>query len=68
MSRKIQLSIPTMKCGHCIATIQSTLDAVAGIHSVSIDLENKTAIVDAEKPAEDIINIIHTAGYEAEQT
>lgn len=68
MSRQFQLSIPSMKCGHCAATIETALNDVECIHSVSIDLETKTARIDADSNINDIIAIIRSTGYEAEAT
>lgn len=68
MSRQIQLSIPTMKCSHCAATIKTALDDAEHINSVSIDLESKTALINTHTDTTYIVAIIHSVGHDAEIT
>lgn len=41
----ITLSVPAMTCGHCKAAIESSLGAVDGVASVSVDLDTKAVVV-----------------------
>ena len=39
------LTIPDMSCGHCVATVQTALEGVAGVESAEVSLETRVARV-----------------------
>jgi copper chaperone len=59
-------SVPGMSCGHCKAAVTEELSAVAGVESVSVDLETKLVTVSGE-PLDDaaLRAAIVEAGYDA---
>jgi copper chaperone len=65
MSTTITYSVPDISCGHCRAAITSEVSTVAGVESVSVDLDAKTVTVTAEPLDEAaIVAAIDEAGYE----
>ena len=42
------IRIEGMSCGHCSARVEKALRAIAGVRDVKMDLEAKTAAVEAE--------------------
>jgi len=69
MSKEIRLSIPTMKCNGCVAAIEKAIQAAVsdeiGIDRVKVDLETKTASVEAEVLASVLIDVLESAGFDA---
>lgn len=55
-----------MSCGHCTARVQKALEAVEGVTSVEMSLEEKSAVVvlDREVPEEALKEAVTEAGYE----
>lgn len=55
-----------MSCGHCTARVQKALEAVEGVASVEMSLEEKSAVValDREVPEEALKEAVTEAGYE----
>ncbi|MDH3275329.1 MAG: heavy-metal-associated domain-containing protein [Gammaproteobacteria bacterium] len=69
MSKEIRLSIPTMKCNGCVAAIEKAIqEAVSdeiGIDRMKVDLETKTASVEAKVVASVLIDALDSAGFDA---
>lgn len=55
-----------MSCGHCTARVQKALEAVEGVASVEMSLEEKSAVValDREVSEEALEKAVTEAGYE----
>ena len=59
-------TVPDMHCGHCKQAVSEEVSAVAGVDSVTVDLETKRVTVVGESVADaDIRAAIEEAGYEA---
>lgn len=54
-------------CQHCVAHVRKALEGVAGVGSVSVDLEAGTATVEAGDDVADdaLVAAVTEAGYEA---
>tara|TARA_B100001057_G_scaffold489776_2_gene576726 strand:+ start:19136 stop:19345 length:210 start_codon:yes stop_codon:yes gene_type:complete len=52
----VVFTVPEISCGHCKDTIESTLDNVDSIESVSIDIEKKSVEVVSSADL-DMINV-----------
>ena len=69
MSKEIRLSIPTMKCNGCVTAIEKAIQAAVsdeiGMDRVKVDLETKTASVEAEVLASVLIDALESAGFDA---
>ena len=59
-------TVPDMSCGHCKAAVTREVSAVAGVHSVDVDLDTKLVTVTGEHlDGEALRAAIEEAGYEA---
>lgn len=58
--------IEGMACGHCTARVQKALEAVEGVASVTMSLEEKSAVVELDGEAADgtLKDAVTEAGYE----
>lgn len=55
-----------MHCAHCVAAVEEEVSAVAGVESVTVDLETKRVDVEAATIDDAAIRAaIEEAGYEA---
>ena len=61
-----KINIEGMTCGHCVKHVEETLKEIAGVNSVKVNLETKSATVEvAEEVADEKIKAaIKDAGYE----
>lgn len=66
-SHSVTLNVGGMSCGHCSGMVQRTLEKIAGISNVSVDLEAKKASFDVtrEELIDKAIKEINEAGYNA---
>lgn len=58
------LKIEGMMCGHCKARAEKALRAVAGVETVEVSLENKTAIVTGAADPTALKQAVLDAGYQ----
>lgn len=58
--------IEGMMCGHCTGRVQKVLEAVEGVASVTMSLENKSAelVLNAEVADDTLKAVVTEAGYE----
>lgn len=63
---KKKIIVEGMSCGHCVNHVKTALEELNGVDNVSVDLESKTAVVQAavEVSDGDIKFAIEDAGYE----
>lgn len=63
---KKKILIEGMSCGHCVSHVKEALSELSGITSVDVNLDSKTAIIEAPTDVkdEDIKFAIDDAGYE----
>ncbi|MEP0841620.1 MAG: cadmium-translocating P-type ATPase [Phycisphaerae bacterium] len=66
-SERIGLHVAGMTCASCVARVESALAAVPGVHEARVNLATETAAVraDATVRAEQLIEAVRSAGYEA---
>lgn len=67
----VVINVPTVVCGSCDATITKAVRRVAGVKSVKVDLEKKTATVSfasGKTTLEKLEKTISKAGYDANNT
>ena len=62
---QVQLKIDGMSCGHCVAAVESSLSAIAGVESVTVDLDSGSAIVEGTADIQALISAAEQEGYEA---
>lgn len=60
------LPVEGMSCAHCQGRVQKALEALPGVQSVSVSLEKKEAVIQAEKPVpvQEAVRAVEEAGYE----
>lgn len=65
----IVLSLPTIHCAACMASVERALNASPGIHSARVNLTLKRVSIEAEPDltAADVIPVVEGAGYEAHE-
>ena len=63
------LTVEGMMCQHCVAHVKKALEGVKGVAAVSVDLEGKTATVDAlsSVSVDSLIAAVVDAGYECKE-
>ena len=61
------IHVEGMMCPRCVAHVKSALEAVKGVQSVEVSLEQKTATVVASVKSETLLtDAIKAAGYEVD--
>jgi copper chaperone CopZ len=60
------LSVEGMMCQHCVSHVKKALEGVKGVTAVSVDLDAKTATVDAlsSVSVDVLVAAVKDAGYE----
>ena len=60
------LSVPSMTCGHCRASVEAALRAVGGVAAVEVDLSTKlvTVRLDPDPGLEVLVAAVEAAGHE----
>ncbi len=64
MTKKI--IIEGMSCGHCVKRVENALVEVDGVASITVDLDDKVAVVELNGETSDEIlkAVVEDAGYE----
>jgi copper chaperone CopZ len=66
VSVQIIYTVSGMSCGHCKAAVEEEVGRVAGVASVTADVESKLVVVRGEALEDDVLRAaIDEAGYEA---
>ena len=63
----IKISVPTIKCGGCVAAVREALEGVPGVSEVSVELESKSAefVLAGESYLDDALRAVVEAGHQA---
>jgi copper ion binding protein len=63
---KKKIYVEGMSCMHCVNRVKKALEGMAGVNGVTVDLEGKFAVIEADpSPADtEIKTAIEDAGYE----
>ncbi len=63
------LAVENMMCQHCVSHVKKALEGVKGVAAVSVDLDTKTATVEAlsSVSADVLVDAVKNAGYECEK-
>ncbi len=66
---RIAISLPTIHCQACIASVERALNAAPGVHQARVNLTLKRAMIEAapEVTARDLLPVLEQAGYEAHE-
>ncbi len=68
--KQLTLAVEGMMCDGCAGAVREALDAVAGVESVDVTLEEARAVVTVgdDTAAAELIGAIAAAGYKAVET
>lgn len=58
--------ISGMNCAHCQAAVQKAIAALPGVAAVEVNLADSTARVEGTATADDVVQAVRMAGYDAE--
>lgn len=61
----IELTLPTMTCGHCVKTVTSVVQQVDAQARLQIDLPTHQVRIESAKPAADFERALAEEGYAA---
>lgn len=50
---QVKYEIPTISCGHCVASIQNAVQNLPGVSGVWANQDTKTVEIDFEPPADE---------------
>jgi len=65
----LTFAVTGMTCQHCVASVTREVSEVAGVNTVSVDLENGIVIAEGNGlNSETIVTAIGEAGYQATLT
>jgi copper ion binding protein len=65
----LTFAVTGMTCQHCVASVTQEVSEVAGVNTVSVDLENGIVIAEGSALSpENIVTAIGEAGYQATLT
>lgn len=62
----ITLKVTGMMCQHCVARVKKALEAVPGVQTVEVSLENASATISGSADKAALVAAVKEAGYEAE--
>lgn len=57
--------VSNMSCNHCVANITKALNLQAEVENIEIDLKKKKVDVTGDITAQEVIDCLEEAGYEA---
>ena len=61
----IELTLPTMTCGHCVKSVTATVQQVDAAATLQIDLPTHHVRIESVHPAEDFKAALAEEGYAA---
>jgi len=61
-----ELHVDGMSCGHCVSAVQKAIQAIDPQAQVLVELESGRVETTSDKPREDLIAAIASAGYVAQ--
>ncbi len=62
---ELNYNIPAISCGHCKMTIENEVSELAGVQTVSVDVDSKTAKIAFATPASEagILELLEEIGF-----
>lgn len=61
----IELTLPTMTCGHCVKVVTATVQKIDSAARLQIDLPTHKVQIDSPRPPEEFKAALAAEGYEA---
>jgi copper chaperone len=63
----IELTLPTMTCGHCVQTVTKTVQRIDPAAQISADLGTHKVRIEAQAQRERIVAALTAEGYPAQE-
>jgi copper chaperone len=63
MGSMIELTLPTMSCGHCVKTVSATVQRLDPQARLTIDLPMHRVQIESQRPAQDFVQALAQEGY-----
>lgn len=60
----IELTLPTMTCGHCVRTVTATVQRVDPAARLEVDLASHRVSIESAKPAQDFVRELTEEGFQ----
>jgi copper chaperone len=61
----IELTLPTMTCGHCVRTVTETVRKLDPAATLNIDLPQHKVLIASSRPADEFRSALAEEGYAA---
>ncbi len=65
MSEPVRLSIAGMACAGCVSAVENSLKEVPGVVEANVNLGERTALVEGDVDAAELVAAVKKAGYDA---
>jgi copper chaperone len=59
----LEVTLPTMTCGHCVRTVTETVQRIDPAARLNIDLPSQKVSIDSGAPAQQFIDALTEEGY-----
>ncbi len=59
----LEVTLPTMTCGHCVKTVTKTVQRVDPAAQLSIDLPSQRVSISSSTPAQQFVDALSEEGY-----
>jgi copper chaperone len=59
----LEVTLPTMTCGHCVRTVTETVQRIDPTAQLSIDLPSQRVSISSSAPAQQFIDALTEEGY-----
>jgi copper chaperone len=59
----IEMNVPDMTCGHCVATIRKAVSGIDQAATCDVDLEARRVTVGSVLPPSDFVEALEEVGY-----
>jgi copper chaperone len=65
MTTMIELTLPTMTCGHCVKAVTAAVQQVDAAARLQIDLPTHLVRIESTRPADEFRRVLADEGYAA---
>lgn len=64
----MKFHVEGMSCGGCVTAVRSAIEALDGVSSVDVSLEEQSAVVEGSVDADAVVEAVTSAGYPTQVT
>lgn len=62
-AKPLELTLPTMTCGHCVKTVTATVQRVDPAAALAVDLPTHRVSIRSARPAQEFVAALSEEGY-----